>query len=173
MLEAMCQWCGYELVDLKDYVVRAKVCNVAVEDVRKDVLAIVLLVPKLNLIKQLGSLTTDEIDLNLISKLAAEFSVSKEVISRRLLDIGKISKSQYSALTDAIRISFENEREAIRISRKNSGVKIPRNISREAIDQNSPSLCRTFIMDFEKDIFDKQDVARYLGNKTAACQINS
>ena len=42
MLEAMCQWCDYELVDLKDYVVRAKVCNVAVEDVRKDVLAIVL-----------------------------------------------------------------------------------------------------------------------------------
>lgn len=42
MLEAMCQWCDYELVDLKDYVARAKVCNVAVEDVRKDVLAIVL-----------------------------------------------------------------------------------------------------------------------------------
>ena len=124
-----------------------------------------ILVPKLNLIKQLGSLTTDEIDLNLISKLAAKFSVSKEVISRRLLDIGKISKSQYSALTDAIRISFENEREAIRISRKNSGVKIPRNISREAIDQNSPSLCRTFYNGFREGYFDKQDVARYLGIK--------
>ena len=122
------------------------------EEVFCNAVAGEILVPKLNLIKQLGSLTTDEIDLNLISKLAAKFSVSKEVISRRLLDIGKISKSQYSALTDAIRISFENEREAIRISRKNSGVKIPRNISREAIDQNSPSLCRTFIMDFEKDI---------------------
>ena len=42
MLESMCQWCDYELVDLKDYEARAKVCNVAVEDVRKDVLAIVL-----------------------------------------------------------------------------------------------------------------------------------
>ncbi len=111
------------------------------EEVFCNAVAGEILVPKLNLIRQLGSLTTDEIDLNLISKLAAKFSVSKEVISRRLLDIGKISKSQYSALTDAIRISFENEREAIRISRKNSGVKIPRNISREAIDQNSPSLC--------------------------------
>lgn len=109
-----------------------------------------LLVPKLNLIKQLGSLTADEIDLNLISKLAAKFSVSKEVISRRLLDIGKISKSRYSALTDAIRISFENEREATRISRKNSGVKIPRNVAREAIDQNSPSLCRTFYNGFRE-----------------------
>lgn len=135
------------------------------EEVFCNAVAGEILVPKLNLIKQLGSLTTDEIDLNLISKLAAKFSVSKEVISRRLLDIGKISKSQYSVLTDAIRISFENEREAIRISRKNSGVKIPRNISREAIDQNSPSLCRTFYNGFREGYFDKQDVARYLGIK--------
>ena len=42
MLEAMNQWCEYCLVDLKDYEERANVCNVPVEDVRKDVLAIVL-----------------------------------------------------------------------------------------------------------------------------------
>ena len=42
MLEAMCKWGEYELRDLKDYEARAFVCNVAVEDVRQDVLAIVL-----------------------------------------------------------------------------------------------------------------------------------
>lgn len=42
MLEAMCKWGEYELRDLKDYEARAHVCNVAVEDVRQDVLAIVL-----------------------------------------------------------------------------------------------------------------------------------
>lgn len=42
MLEAMNQWCEYQLVDLKDYEERASVCNVSVENVRKDVLAIVL-----------------------------------------------------------------------------------------------------------------------------------
>ena len=42
MLEAMCKWGEYELRDLKDYEARAFVCNVAVEDVRLDVLAIVL-----------------------------------------------------------------------------------------------------------------------------------
>ena len=136
------------------------------EEVFCNAVAGEILVPKLNLIRQLGSLTTDEIDLNLISKLAAKFSVSKEVISRRLLDIGKISKSRYSALTDAIRISFENEREATRISRKNSGVKIPRNVAREAIDQNSPSLCRTFYNGFREGYFDKQDVARYWNKAT-------
>ena len=42
MLEAMCKWGEYELRDLKDYEARAFVCNVAAEDVRQDVLAIVL-----------------------------------------------------------------------------------------------------------------------------------
>ena len=42
MLEAMCKWGEYELRDLKDYEARAFVCNVAVEDVRQDVLSIVL-----------------------------------------------------------------------------------------------------------------------------------
>lgn len=42
MLEAMNQWCEYQLVNLNDDKERAAVCNVAVEAVRKDVLAIVL-----------------------------------------------------------------------------------------------------------------------------------
>ena len=42
MLEAMCKWCEYELKDIKDYEARAQVCNVSVDDVRKDVMAIVL-----------------------------------------------------------------------------------------------------------------------------------
>ncbi len=42
MLEAMCKWCEYELKDIKDYEARAQVCNVSVDDVRKEVMAIVL-----------------------------------------------------------------------------------------------------------------------------------
>ncbi len=42
MLEAMRQWCEYELRDLGDYEKRAELCNVPVEDVRKDVSSIVL-----------------------------------------------------------------------------------------------------------------------------------
>lgn len=42
MLEAMNQWCEYQLADLEDYEERAGVCNIPVEDIRKDVLAIVL-----------------------------------------------------------------------------------------------------------------------------------
>lgn len=42
MLEAMQKWCSYKLADLADYSARARVCNVPEDEVRKDVLAIVL-----------------------------------------------------------------------------------------------------------------------------------
>lgn len=42
MLEAMCQWCEYTLINLHDFEERAKVCNVSTDAVRKDVMAIVL-----------------------------------------------------------------------------------------------------------------------------------
>lgn len=42
MLNAMCQWCSYHLVDLQDYDERAKVCNVSSDEVRRDVLAIAI-----------------------------------------------------------------------------------------------------------------------------------
>ena len=42
MLKAMCQWCDYHLVDLKDYDERARICNITPNEVRKDVCAIVI-----------------------------------------------------------------------------------------------------------------------------------
>lgn len=42
MLDIMCGWCSYELRDLNDAEKRAAVCGVSVENVRKDVLGIVL-----------------------------------------------------------------------------------------------------------------------------------
>lgn len=42
MLEAMKQWCDYELKNLHDDEERAEICGVTVEDVRKDVFAIAL-----------------------------------------------------------------------------------------------------------------------------------
>lgn len=124
-----------------------------------------VLVPRANLLKQLGSHTPDEIDYDLIETIAAKFSVSKEVICRRILDIQKISKNHYISLMAIIRTTFENEREQMREYRRVTGKSIPRNISREAIDQNSSSLCKTFYHGFREGYFDRQDVARYLGVK--------
>lgn len=45
MLEIMNGWCPYKLVNLNDEKERAEVCGISVEDVRKDVMAIMLAVP--------------------------------------------------------------------------------------------------------------------------------
>ena len=45
MLSAMLNWCEYELVDLHDDEARAKICGVAAENVRKNVLSIVIKEP--------------------------------------------------------------------------------------------------------------------------------
>lgn len=135
------------------------------EEVFCNAVAGEVLVPKANLLKQLGSYTADEIDLDMVETIAAKFSVSKEVVCRRLLDTKKISQAHYSSLMATIQTAFENEREQMREYRRITGKTIPRNISREAIDQNSSSLCKTFYHGFREGYFDKQDVARYLGVK--------
>ena len=114
------------------------------------------------MLKQVGSYVPDEIDFNLIESLANKFSVSKEVVCRRLLDTGKIPKSCFSALSAEIQTRFESEREKQKTFRKITGKGIPRNISREAIDQNSSALCRSYYRGFREGYFDKQDIARYL-----------
>ena len=135
------------------------------EEVFCNAVAGEVLVPRLNLLKQLGSYTDEEIDFGIIDSLATKFSVSKEVVCRRLFDINKISPQHYSALSNTIRVNFENERDRMKEHRRLTGQGIPRNISREAIDQNSSALCRTFYHGYREGVFDKQDIARYLGIK--------
>ena len=146
----------HELVHLikRNTAICNQICNAVAGEV---------LVPKILLEKQLGSYIANEIDYDIVEALAAKFSVSKEVICRRLLDIGKILRYQYEVIMNTVRIKFESEKEAAKELRKVTGQGIPRNISREAIDQNSAALCRVFYHGYREGIFDKQDLSRYLG----------
>lgn len=135
------------------------------EEVFCNAVAGAVLVPRVNLSRQLGEYTPNEIDLDIVSSLADKFSVSKEVICRRLLGTGRISQQKYSQLITVIKLQFENDRKAAQEYRKLTGQGIPRNMSREAIDQNSSALCRTFFHGYREGIFDKQDISRYLGIK--------
>lgn len=135
------------------------------EEVFCNAVAGAVLVPRVNLSRQLGEYTPNEIDLDIVSSLADKFSVSKEVICRRLLDTGRISQQKYSQLITVIKLQFENDRKAAQEYRKLTRQGIPRNMSREAIDQNSSALCRTFFHGYREGFFDKQDISRYLGIK--------
>lgn len=124
-----------------------------------------VLVPKDNLIKQIGARVESELNYDVVEELAEKFSVSKEVISRRLLDIGKIGKNQYEELSIIIRRNFEREKEASKEIRKLLGKGIPRNIPRETVDRTSSALCKAFYSGYSNGYFDRQDISRYLGVK--------
>jgi Zn-dependent peptidase ImmA (M78 family) len=100
-----------------------------------------------------------------IEQLAKKFSVSKDVIIRRLLDTKRISQVEHDAYADEFRRDVELQKEEQRIARQ-EGRKIPgptREVSREAIDRTSATVCRTLYHGYGNDIFSKQDIARHLG----------
>lgn len=103
-----------------------------------------------------------------ISEIAATFSVSKEVITRRLFDCGKIEKYAYDAYVNEINRLFcleqQQQREASRIARaEGRQVGFPKRQEQVAIDKTSSVLCRTLYSGYCEEYFSKQDVARYLG----------
>ena len=98
-----------------------------------------------------------------IKRIAERFSVSREVIIRRLFDLDKIDKIEYNTYADLFRQEIDHEREKRRTDRKN-GVQnnIPRNISREAIDRTSPAVSKALYHGYREEIYSKQDIARHL-----------
>ena len=99
-----------------------------------------------------------------ILQISKHFSVSRDVIIRRMLDLNKIDQLEYETYADLLRREVEKEREEQREARKNGmTVGIPRDISRETIDRTSPSISRLLYYGFGEDYFSKQDVARHLG----------
>lgn len=100
---------------------------------------------------------------NDIQKIANRFSVSREVIIRRLLNIGKITKIEYDTYADLFNQEIEQERERQRVARE-QGIKtqISKNVSREAIDRTSPSVSKMLYHGFSEEVYSKQDIARHL-----------
>ena len=98
-----------------------------------------------------------------IAQIAKRFSVSREVIVRRLLELVYISEPEYQAYYVAFQNELEEAREKQRLARKkglNIGPK--RVVSREAFDRTSPSVCATLYRGYSEDIYSKRDVAHHL-----------
>ena len=98
-----------------------------------------------------------------IKQVADRFSVSREVIVRRLLELRKIDQREYETYTDLFRREIEEGREKRKIQREN-GIKpsIPRNMSREAFDRTSPSVSKILYQGYVNDVYSKLDIARHL-----------
>ena len=98
-----------------------------------------------------------------IRRIADHFSVSREVVVRRLLEICRINQNEYDTYSDLFRREIEEEREKRKMQRRN-GVKlsVPRNMSREAIDRTSPSVCKILYQGYVDNVYSKLDIARHL-----------
>ena len=100
-----------------------------------------------------------------IESLSDKFSVSKEVIIRRLLDTGKISEIAYETYADEFRRDVELQKEERQIA-KQEGRTIPgpkKVVSREAIDRTSATVCKVLCYGYGNKLYSKQDIARHLG----------
>ena len=123
-----------------------------------------VLVPKYELNNLLKHESDSNIDLYMIRWLADKFSVSREVIIRRLLDLNHITKAEYSAFSETFVSELESNREEQKTLREMGLSKgIPRNISREAIDRFSTTTCYALLYGYAENFYSKRDIALHLG----------
>lgn len=133
------------------------------EEVLCNAVAGEVLVPAASLMASFDAHNTTRMTLDDIRAISERFSVSKEVIARRLYDTGRFSRDEYDTFSSEIQQSFLLERETERIARR--GQAIPRNMSREAVDKNSTAICRVLLLGYGEGYFNKQDLSGLLGIK--------
>ena len=104
--------------------------------------------------------------VEIIEQIAKHFSVSKEVVIRRLLEASPpyISRNEYQTFSDEFQRIYDLDREAANQARKEGhSPQIFTSPSRDAIDRTSMVLSRSILHGYGEGLFDKQDISRYLG----------
>lgn len=136
------------------------------EEVFCNAVAGEVLVPAAALGAFLSAKKITVISLDDIETMAKRFSISKEVITRRLYDTERFSKDEYDTFTSEIQKNYLQEREAEKIARQEGrGTPIPKSMSRVAIDKTSSAICRVLFIGYSDGYFSKQDVSGFLGIK--------
>lgn len=102
-------------------------------------------------------------DLDSVDAIANKFSVSSEVIARRLLDTGRCDRPWYDSISTELSQRIISEEQKQRADREMGGNGIPRNMPREAIDRTSTSLCDVLLKGYSEGIFDKADISAHIG----------
>lgn len=138
----------------------------ATEEVFCNAVAGEVLVPTDSLNAYLSAKKITSITLDDVETMAGRFSISKEVVIRRLLDTRRFTKDEYDTFANEIRQNFVQQREAEKMARQEGRRQsIPKNVSREAIDKTSPAICRILLMGYSDGYFSKQEVSGFLGIK--------
>lgn len=132
------------------------------EEVFCNAVAAEVLVPRdalYSIAKNYTQYTIGEVDA-----IANKFSVSSEVIARRLYDTEKCGKAWYEQISAKLAQRFRDEREKLKVAVKMGLSEGPkRNMSREAVDRTSTSLCDVLLKGYSEGIFDKADISAHIG----------
>lgn len=103
-------------------------------------------------------------DMQNIEILAKRFSVSREVIIRRLYDMKEINQKQYELFNDIINKECEDNSEKKQTTRKKSTSKTAvRNMSKAIIDSTSSEICKVLYEGYCEQIYDEIYISEYLG----------
>ena len=110
--------------------------------------------------KNCSQYTIDEVDT-----IANKFSVCSEVIAHRVYDTGMIrDKVWYDKISVELARRFQTDKENLKTAVKMGLSDGPRrNMSREAVDRTSTSLCDVLLKGYSEGIFDKADISAHIG----------
>lgn len=102
-------------------------------------------------------------DVKDIEKIAKKFSVSRDVIIRRLFDTKMIDEVEYHSYADAFKRDIEQNRAEQRIARQ-EGRKtgFAKEMSRVAFDRTSHSVCVALYKGYCENIYSKRDIANHV-----------
>ena len=122
------------------------------------------LVPSYEIHNLLSNDEVNSIDYILIKSLAQKFKISKDVIIRRLFDLGIISDRQYNEFNEQVKKELDG------VANSNGNVnqrKNKRNTSRSMyksiIVKISSSICKVLYEGYCRAIYDDIDISNYLG----------
>lgn len=129
------------------------------EEVFCNAVAAETIVPKDELISIYEKYNSYDIDS--IEKIANVFSVSSEVIARRLYDLKKCTKNEYELMKDKLEYIYLKSKE----DNRNKGKTIPRNMPREGFDKTSGIMMNVLIGGYSEGLLNKKDLSGYTGIK--------
>ena len=133
------------------------------EEVFCNAVAGELLVPANEINNFLPSFPQIDDEMKLISSLANKFSVSKDVIIRRLLDTGKINREMYLRFCETLRAKCdENKGNEEKIQNIKKPRRNKKNMCKIIIDRTSSAICRVLYEGYCESIFDTMDISNYL-----------
>lgn len=123
-----------------------------------------LLVPTSEMHNLLIDANADIINYAMVNSFANKFSVSKDVIVRRLFDLKIITYEQYNEFNEKIKNELNktpasNERTNGKSGKKNKS----KNMYKTVISKTSSSICKVLYEGYCRGIYDDIDISNYLG----------